>query len=163
MYESSALRQQILQLFGPEAYLETHELDRAFLASKVFSDPSLLRQLNALVHPAVYTDLKQWSQEDSQLAAPYLIQESAILFEENLTDRLQSIILVVAPEETRIERVMKRDGSTREQVGDRMKHQWMDEKKIPLSDYIIYNDSERSLIAQVSDINQMIRNIHPSS
>ena len=163
MNENKEVKEQILKLFGPGAYSNDQELIRSWLASKVFSDPSLLKQLNAIVHPGVYNDLKQWANEELQRAAPYLLQESAILFEEDLLSKLQAIILVVAPEATRISRVMKRDNSTEEQIRDRMKFQWPDEKKIPISDFIIYNDGERSLISQVMDIDQMIRNLRSTA
>ena len=163
MNEDEIVREQIIRLFGPDAYTNNQELNRSWVASKVFTDQALLKQLNAIVHPAVYEDLKRWAAEEPQSSAPYLLQESAILFEEDLISRLQAIILVVASEETRISRVLKRDGSTADQIRNRMKFQWADEKKIPLSDFIIFNDGERSLIAQVMDIDQMIRNIRPTA
>ena len=163
MNEDEIVRAQIIRLFGPDAYTNNQELNRSWVASKVFTDQALLKQLNAIVHPAVYEDLKRWAAEEPQSSAPYLLQESAILFEEDLISRLQAIILVVASEETRISRVLKRDGSTADQIRNRMKFQWADEKKIPLSDFIIFNDGERSLIAQVMDIDQMIRNIRPTA
>lgn len=163
MHHDNEVKEQIIRLFGNEAYTYDQELNRSWVASRVFTDPSVLKQLNAIVHPAVFEDLKIWSSEEPQQAAPYLLQESAILFEENLISRLQAVILVVASEDTRIKRVMKRDDLAEEQIRDRMKFQWPDEKKIPLSDFIIYNDSERSLIAQVMDIDQMIKNMRPTA
>ena len=163
MHNDNKVKAQIIHLFGNEAYTSDQELNRSWVSSRVFKDPSLLKQLNAIVHPAVFEDLKIWASEEPQQAAPYLLQESAILFEENLITRLQAIILVVASEDMRINRVKKRDELTEEQIRDRMKFQWPDEKKIPLSDFIIYNDSERSLIAQVMDIDQMIRNMKDNS
>lgn len=151
------LKEQIISLFGKEAYLHEDELNRHYIASQVFSDPTQLEKLNAIVHPAVYKDLLAWSSEHNQISAPYLIQESAILFEENLTRRLNAIILLVAPEELRIERTMSRDNVTREEVIKRINLQWPDDKKIPASDYVIYNDGERPLIEQVKDIDLMIR------
>jgi dephospho-CoA kinase len=163
MNEDNEVREQILHLFGNEAYTDDQHLNRSWLASKAFADPGLLKQLNAIVHPAVYKDLQRWAKEDAQLYAPYLLQESAILFEENLISRLQAVILVVASEEIRINRVMKRDELTEKQIRDRMKFQWPDEKKIPLSDFIIYNDGERPLISQVMDIDKMIRDMRPTA
>lgn len=163
MNTDKIVREQITYLFGIDAYSNEQELNRSWVASKVFTDQALLKQLNAIVHPAVYEDLKRWAQEEPQLSAPYLLQESAILFEEDLLSRLQAIILVVASEETRINRVMSRDGFTEDQIRNRMKFQWTDEKKIPFSDFIIYNEGERSLISQVLDIDQMIRNISPTA
>jgi dephospho-CoA kinase len=100
--------------------------------------------------------LIDWTGEETQRNAPYLIQESALLFEEQLAKRFSAIILVVAPEEIRIERVMKRDGVTKEDVQKRINNQLPDIKKIPGSDYVIYNDGVRSLIEQVMDIHRMI-------
>ncbi|HEY3385273.1 MAG TPA: dephospho-CoA kinase [Saprospiraceae bacterium] len=157
MHSDDQLRQKITSLFGPEAYTSDRVLNRKWIASLVFNDQALLEKLNGIVHPAVYEDLKQWASEETQKKAPYLIQESAILFEENLSNRMKSVILVVADEEIRINRVIQRDNVSREHVLDRMKNQWPDVEKIPLSDYVIYNDGERSLIDQVKDIDQMIR------
>ena len=74
MNENKEVKEQILKLFGPGAYSNDQELNRSWVASKVFSDPSLLKQLNAIVHPGVYNDLKQWANEELQLTAPYLLQ-----------------------------------------------------------------------------------------
>jgi len=157
MHSEDQLRHKIISVFGPEAYSPDMVLNRKWIASLVFNDQSLLEKLNDIVHPAVYEDLVKWANEETQKQAPYLIQETAILFEEHLSKRMKAIILVVAAEEIRIDRVTKRDNVSREDVLDRMKNQWTDLEKIPLSDYVIYNDGERSLIDQVRDIDQMIR------
>jgi dephospho-CoA kinase len=157
MHVDDQLRQKIVALFGPEAYSPDRMLNRKWIASLVFNDQSLLEKLNEIVHPAVYQDLLLWSNEQSQKQAPYLIQESAIIFEEHLARRMKAVILVVAPEEIRIGRVTRRDKVSSENVLERIKHQWPDSEKIPLADYIIYNDGERSLIDQVMDIDRMIR------
>lgn len=156
MNNNEDLKEKIKQLLGPQAY-SNDEINRSWIAEKVFADKHLLQQLNAIVHPAVKHDAITWANDPSNGKAPYVIKESAILFEENLTEELEAIILVVAPAETRIQRVMERDHITRQQIEERMQHQWTDEKKIPLSDFVIFNDGERSLIDQVIDIDQMIR------
>lgn len=151
------VRTRIIDLLGPEAYDHNNNIDRAWIASQVFSDSQKLEKLNGIVHPAVFADLVNWISEEKQQKAPYLIQESAIIFEEDLSGRLNAVILVVSNEEERIARVMERDGWTRDQVLDRIAHQWKDEVKIPLADYVIFNDGGRSLIIQVMDIDKMIR------
>jgi dephospho-CoA kinase len=156
MNTSSELRGKIEQLLGPQSY-ENGEINRKWMAEKVFADKTLLNQLNAIVHPAVIADALHWSNSDALASSPYVIKESALLFEEQLTAGLAAIILIVAPIQVRIDRVMKRDTMTREQVEDRIRHQWVDEKKIPLSDFVIYNDGQRGLIEQVTDIDRMIR------
>jgi dephospho-CoA kinase len=157
MHLDKDLKNKISALLGSEAYDDNDELNRSWIASQVFSSPTLLQHLNAIVHPAVHEDLKKWVAEEPQQSSPYLLQESAILFEEELTSRLRAVILVVAPEDVRIDRVVRRDDVTREQVLERMKNQWPDVEKIPMSDFIIYNDGDRSLIEQVVDIDRMIR------
>ncbi len=159
MNTDTVVIQKITDLFGTEAYNHGN-LNSAWIASKVFQDKSLLQQLNAIVHPAVYDDLIHWTQKEECQSAPYIIQESAIFFEENLTQRFNAVILVVADVETRIERVMKRDQADREKVISRMQQQWPDEKKIPLADFIIYNDGSRSVIRQIIDIHMMIRKLY---
>jgi len=156
MNSNAELRKNIIQLLGPQAYVND-EINRKWIADKVFNDKNLLQQLNSIVHPAVKADALHWANSGDRLTAPYVIKESAILFEENLTADLDAIILVVAPSEIRIERVMARDRITRNLVEERMQHQWTDEMKIPLSDYVIHNDGQRAVIEQVMDIDQMIR------
>ncbi|MGB3079402.1 MAG: dephospho-CoA kinase [Saprospiraceae bacterium] len=157
MNENEELRKKIIGLFGQEAYSVNMELNAARIASSVFNDRGQLLKLNAIVHPAVFQDLVEWSSQTEQLSSPYLIQESAILFEENLTDRFERIILIVASEEIRISRVIARDNVTKEKILERISNQWPDEQKIPLSDFVVFNDGVRSLIEQVRDIDQMIR------
>ena len=147
----------IIGLLGQEAYTPDGQLNRSRIASQVFTDPSLLQQLNSLVHPAVARDVHRWMEKEEIKSAPYVIKESAILFEEHLTANLDAVILVIAPEALRINRVIDRDHVTEEQVRERIRHQWPDAQKIPLADYIIYNDGHRSLIEQVTDIDMMIR------
>jgi dephospho-CoA kinase len=157
MQSNEHVRHALIALFGDDVYTAEQELNRKWIAGQVFNNPTLLKQLNEIVHPAVFQDLIDWANEASQQNAPYLIQESALLFEENLAKRMSAVILVIAPEEVRIERVMKRDQTPRSEVMNRIKNQLPDEKKIPGADYIIYNDGERSLIEQVMDIDRMIR------
>ncbi|MFZ1676403.1 MAG: dephospho-CoA kinase [Saprospiraceae bacterium] len=158
MNANEELRKKIIDLFGQEAYSDNLELNTSWMASRVFNDREQLLKLNSIVHPAVFKDLVEWSSQPEQLTAPYLIQESAILFEENLTDRFDGIILIVASEEIRVSRVMQRNKVAREKILQRISNQWPDEKKIPLSDFVIFNDGVRLLIEQVRDIDQMIRN-----
>lgn len=157
MQGDAYLRARIIELLGPGAYTKDDMLDKAWIAQQVFTDNAKLQQLNSIVHPAVFTDLTSWSAQPKQAMAPYLIQESAILFEEDLTSRFNGVILVVADAEERITRVMNRDNTSREHVLNRMQSQWDDDRKLPHSEYIIYNDSKSSLLTQVMDIDKMIR------
>lgn len=157
MHDDPELITGIRALFGPSAYAQDGTLDRKYIAAIVFADRALLDRLNALVHPAVYRDLAAWAASPPQRDAPYLLQESAILFEEDLVARFAAVILVTAPEAMRIDRVIARDGASRDDVMRRLRNQWPDERKIPLSDYVIFNDGARPLIRQVMDVDMMLR------
>ncbi|MCE2611929.1 dephospho-CoA kinase [Flavobacteriaceae bacterium D16] len=135
MNSSEELKGQIIKLLGDEAYKEG-ELQRRFIAERVFSEPDLLQQLNAIVHPAVKKDFYKWALYQEY---PYLIQEAAILFENGSHDSFDKMILVTAPVEERISRIQKRDGSTREAILERIQNQWEDSRKIQLANYVIEN------------------------
>lgn len=136
MNSSATIQKQITALFGAEAY-QNNQLNRKFLASKVFNDQSLLNQLNQIVHPEVKKHFKEWV---SRQQSPYLLKESAILFEKGDDHNCDKTILVTAPKDQRIARVKKRDNTSKEEVLSRMNNQWEDEQKLLLTDYVIKND-----------------------
>ena len=136
--QSDNIIQQIKTTFG-DSIFEKEILNRAKLAEIVFNNADKLAQLNAIVHPAVKSDFELWLQENKKY--DYVIYEAAILFESGRYKECDVIITVTAPEEIRIERVVKRDNTTREQVLSRMKMQWNDEKRISLSNFVINNSN----------------------
>ncbi|MRX68394.1 dephospho-CoA kinase [Flavobacterium resistens] len=134
--QSDTVIKEIKETFG-EALFENNILNRAKLADIVFNNADKLAQLNAIVHPAVKKDFELWllNHRDKE----YVIYEAAILFESGRYKDCDSIITVTAPEEIRIERVLKRDNTTREQVLSRMQMQWKDEDRISKSNFVINN------------------------
>lgn len=153
MQENEALKQAIRLAFGEEAYVDGH-LNRPYLATQVFGHPDRLRQLNALVHPAVWQDLSDWFASHSD--RPYAAEESAILFETGAAQALDKVVLVYAPEEVRIQRAMERDGVTREEVLARIRHQ-ADQKGLKeKADYLLINDGTTPVIPQVLHIHQAL-------
>lgn len=154
MNEDKGLRDSIIKLFGEKAY-HKDMLNREYLAKKVFRDSELLKGLNGLVHPAVRQKFQDWVSEQD---APYVIQEAAILFEHGAYKLLDEMILVWAPKELRIKRVMKRDSTSREQVLARMESQWGDTEKTALSDHIIENIHLKETQKQVQGIHTAILN-----
>lgn len=135
MHEDSKVKAKILNLFGEKAY-SNNELNRRFIASEVFSNKKKLNALNAIVHPAVRADFLTWV--DSQ-DYPYVIQEAAIIFENNSEDRYDKVILVTAPKEIRITRVIGRDGNSASEIKARIENQLSDEEKIPRAHFVIKN------------------------
>ena len=129
------LQQEIVALLGEEAFVEGR-YNTSFVAQEVFSNKEKLDKLNAIIHPYVQQDFLQWKQSQQ---APYVIKEAAILFESGSYRDCDFIIMVTAPLEERIKRVMLRDKIDRETVEKRIKNQWNDEKKIELSTFVIEN------------------------
>lgn len=147
------VRTRLIELAGSEIYMASGMLDRPRLAELIFNNSKLLQQVNGLVHPAVRQAFSDWAE---QQAAPYVLMEAAILFESGSYRSLDFSILMTAPEELRIQRVMKRDGTDREQVISRIRNQWPEEKKIELADFIITNDESTFLTMQVLDVHKKI-------
>lgn len=146
------LKQEILNAFGNDSYKDG-VLNTPFLASVVFSDSNKLSGLNELVHPYVRTDFFEWvSKQSSQ----YVIQEAAILFETGSYKHFDRMILVTAPQEVRIQRVVDRDAITPSAVLDRIQKQWADDKKIELADFIIQNIDIEDTKTQVEAIHRLL-------
>lgn len=154
MVEEPALVQSIRQLLGEEAYTDSGQLNRAYIAQRVFHDKSLLQQLNQLVHPAVALDGLRW--HEAQTDAPYTLKEAALLIESGSYQQLDYLIVVAAPEVLRLERVMLRDQVDSAAVQARMKQQIPESEKIALADFLIENDGQHPLIPQVMAIHQQL-------
>lgn len=149
------LKDQIVDLLGKDSYDEKGSLNRPYIASKVFNDKDLLSQLNQIVHPAVRKDYKCFSECQT---AEYSLNEAALLVENDSYKNLDALIVVSAPENARIERVMKRDDASIEQVKARIANQISDEERNDKATYIINNDDQNSLIEQVLKVHQFILN-----
>ena len=136
--------------FGDHVY-SGGKLDRKGLASIVFKDPAALKELNALVHPAVRRSFTQWADRQN---AHYVVMEAAILAETGGHSAFDRIIVVSAPEELRIQRVMQRDGVEEESVRSRMKNQASEEERLAIADHVIVNDGRQLVIPQVLSIHE---------
>ena len=137
---------EVKKIFGNQAYVEGH-LDRSYVAKRAFENKELLSRLNGVVHPAVRRDYASWlvAHQDTS----FTLKEAALLFDTGQYKDLDKTILVVAPEELRIKRVVARDSHrTVADVKAIIKNQLSEEEKISLTDFIIYNDESQSLIAQ---------------
>ena len=146
------LQQEIVALLGEEAFVEGR-YNTSFVAQEVFSNKEKLDKLNAIIHPYVQQDFLQWKQSQQ---APYVIKEAAILFESGSYRDCDFIIMVTAPLEERIKRVMLRDKIDRETVEKRIKNQWNDEKKIELSTFVIENRESYKNLDKIEIIHSKI-------
>lgn len=154
MQSSETLKSKIRATFGDKSYLN-NTLNRAYLAKLVFTDKHNLERLNKLVHPAVKKHFSLWK---TQQNSKYVIYENAILFESNSDKECDYTITVIADDETRIKRVMKRDNVTRQDVLNRINNQLKTAEKVALSDAVIYNDKFQNLKPQIDKILKALKN-----
>jgi dephospho-CoA kinase len=146
MATNENLKKKLIATFGTDAFTSTGELDTIFLAKKVFADEKALKQLNALVHPAVLADFDQWC---SQKQAPYVLKEAALLIESGSYKQCDYTILVESPIALRIKRLLNRDNSTEAQISARIANQMPDEEKAKVANFLLLNDEEHLLIPQI--------------
>lgn len=146
---------KVIALFGDDI-LENGKIDRKKIAALVFQDPEKLKKYNAIIHPEVYLHFQNWVKQHNNY--PLVVKEAAILFESGSYKDCDKIILVTAPKENRIQRVMKRDAVTREAVEQRMSHQWDDETKKSMSDFVIENIELEKAKQSAENIITLLRN-----
>lgn len=151
------LRQQIIEHFGVESYLPDGSLNRSYLAQTVFNCPEKLQLLNSLVHPRVREDTAAWIEAQKMAGKSYVLKEAALLIESGSYKQLDRLIVVTAPEDLRISRVLQRDPyRTVEEVKAIISRQLPEKEKIKLADFVIYNDGKQMLIPQVLTIHRQL-------
>lgn len=146
IYFHPPIRTKVKALLGAESYLSDYKINKAFISKQVFSNTTLLEQLNAIIHPAVSDMFKQFIVQHPR---KIIIKETALLFEAGLEKEVDKRILVVSDLEMRINRVMQRDGINREEVEKKIKAQLSEEEKIKKADFVIINDENQLIIPQV--------------
>jgi dephospho-CoA kinase len=149
----TALRTELTGLLGNDLY-EGPRLNRRLMAARIFADKSLLEKVNALVHPLINERFLAYA---AQQQSPYVMMESAILFEAGLHTFMQKTIAVTAPEALRIARACQRDNVDEAALRQRMQHQWADEQRNALADFVLVNDGKQALLSQVMDTDAQLR------
>ncbi len=153
MADDADLRSAVIAHFGADTYPDG-VLDRARLAACVFSDARALADLNALVHPVVIRDFAAWVERQE---GPYVILESAILFEAGLQGSVDRSIAVLAPVELRIQRACRRDGCDEARIRERIAAQMTDDDLCRLADYTMVNILETDLEPSVAYLDGLFR------
>lgn len=161
MVNHDELRLSISRNFGTKSYTAHGQLNRAYLAQLIFNDEKKLSLMNSLVHPIVHQDFNNWCFEKLKNSL-YVIQENAIMVESSSHHLMDKLIVVSAPQVVRLKRVIKRDGSTEQQVMSRMHKQADQDLLLSKADYVIHNDGHRSIVNSVYNIHcQLLRLIPP--
>lgn len=153
-----SIREELVALLGENVYAGG-ELNKPLLASYLFGSPEHTRQVNGIVHPRVKEDFRRWVQRHAVF--PVVAIESAILIEAGFTGEVDVVVMVYAQEETRIERAVKRDSTSRELIEKRVRSQMSDEEKRNQADFVIVNDGETPLIPQVLELIGSLSKIIP--
>lgn len=157
-YEEDTFLAEIRSLFGDSVIRDDGKADKGQIASIVFNNREALLKLNALIHPRVMKDFADWAAaiKRDNPDTPYVVMESAIIFEYHLEKHLDQVITVYLEKEERIRRLMLRDKTTREQLENRMRNQLSAEEKMMLADYVILNYEGNPRSRQVATINKII-------
>jgi len=158
LYLNPEVKQQLIKITGPDILDETGNVDRKKFSAILFKDDALVREVNRFIHPLVRKAFALYSEEHNSM--PYSLYEAALLLESGYHRELDRLIVVYAPEELRLARVMERDQVPAEEVMDRARFQLPDEIKIKEADWVIYNDESRLVIPQVLDIDKLIRKLN---
>jgi dephospho-CoA kinase len=152
LYNDPVILGMMVEQFGKQILTEANALDTKVFASIIFNDKNALSFVTSIIHPAVFKLFHQWC--NSHKNKPWCIQESALVFETGNDKNFDRIILVYAPEDILIQRVTKRDGSSPEDVANRLNHQIPVEAKLKLAHYQILNDNSQLIIPQLLHIHE---------
>lgn len=151
---NTEIQVKLIHLFGEGIYIPNNGIDRKKLADIIFNDDIQLAKVNAAVHPVIREEFKKWVNLQK---TKYVIHEAAILFESGFYKMMDFTILVSAPEPQRIERVIKRDGTSEKLVKNRISKQWGDEQKRELASLEIINDNRNLIIPQIINIDNQLK------
>ena len=150
----AVIRSELISRYGNDIYQTDRKVNREKLAGIIFNDDAELEKVNKIIHPFVRNEFMNWVKNQE---AEYVIHEAAILFESGFYKMMDAVILVTAPEEIRIERVIKRNGLTRENVLSRIAKQWPDSEKRKFATFELINDNKSLLIPQIIEIDNKIK------
>lgn len=156
MYFVPEVREKLIRRFGADFYLSDTEINRSHIANLIFHDQTAQSDLEGILYPALFVDFERWIIKQT---APYVLFESALVFEKRLEQRFDSVVMVSASEVTRLRRAMERDHCSEAAIRARMAKQWPEEGKRLLSDYVIWHekdDEDEALMAQIMEVHKLL-------
>jgi dephospho-CoA kinase len=152
---NEALKAEIIQLLGDEAYLYG-SYNRKYVASQVFGNKEMLRNLNNLIHPQVKAEAIIWAQ--SQKMAPFYLYEAALMKAAGDSNIFDKVIVINAPLELRINNIKARDNRTETEILAIINNQITDQERKKIADFVIENDGKISLIDQILTVYNNLSN-----
>lgn len=153
LYLIPSVKELIISRFGQEVYFDDGTLNRKLLSYHLFKNDDAMRFIESVLYPALNQHFDKWCDVQK---TPYVLYESAILFEKDYCKYFDKIIFVSASEDIRLQRVMLRDDCTEENVRSRMRLQLNEDLKISKADFVIYNDGIKPVEPQVQEINKLL-------
>jgi dephospho-CoA kinase len=157
LYYTDEVKKELIEKYGDEIYLSAQQLNKEKLAAIIFNNPDELKFVNSLIHPLVAKVYAQWCDKHKHIA--YTLKEAAILFESGAYKEMDKVIVVSAPKEIRIKRIMKRDNINSHQIEERMKNQWTEAERIAKADFVIVNDDKQFVIPQITGVHNKMINL----
>lgn len=157
---NSELRDTLIKEISPEIFNTNGTLNSVRFAQLIFGNAKLLNKTHEIVYPYLLKHLNEW--QSQHIEFPYVLVESAILFESGFFSNCDFSILVTASERTRIKRVKQRDGRTDQQIREIISHQWSDNDKKIIADFVINNEEQNknSLTEQIIELHNQFISIH---
>lgn len=152
--QDEGIRKELVALLGEDIY-QGATLNKPLLASYLFANSDNAVKVNSIIHPRVKDDFRRWV--ESQKDVPLVGLESAILYESGFDDVVDQVVMVYAPKAVRLQRAMKRDNATEEQVRARMSAQMDDEEKRSKADFVLMNDGIMPLEVQLDDLVRFLK------
>ncbi len=157
MISDTAVVSQLKSLFGDECYMADGSLNREHISRQIFFSEEKLDAINSIVHPAVKSDFRRWAESHDDV--PYVILESALIFDSEIEDAVDHTVAVLAPMELRIMRVVNRDGFSQDEVEARMLMQLTDDEFYERADYTVVNIIEADLDGSVERLDQIFKRL----
>lgn len=154
MYFLPEVREKLVERFGDGFYVSDRELNRKRIADLIFNDETAQRDLEGILYPALFIDFERWMAEQH---TPYVLFESALVFEKRLEKYFDAVVMVSASVATRLRRAMLRDHCDEATVRARMAKQWPEEGKRLLADYVIWHendDEDDALMRQIMEVHE---------
>lgn len=154
------IREKVIALLGAEAYDREGRYDTRFVASRVFNNEPLLKELNAIIHPVVLRDTKDWVAQHA--GSPYVVKEAAIMAKAGQANAVDYVVVVEAPVALRIQRILERDKRTEQEIRAIIERQVSDESRREIADFIVHNDDTSELIPQVLHLHETFLKVKSS-
>ncbi|MDR2064639.1 MAG: dephospho-CoA kinase [Prevotellaceae bacterium] len=155
-YFENEVRRQMINIFGKNIYIDETRIDKTLIASKIFNNKDLLEKVNSIIHPAVCKRFDNWLAKQK---SAYIIHEAAILFESGFDKFMDKTVVVNAPQDLRIMRVMSRDNQSYQQIIKRMENQMNDDERNARADFIINNYMDIPILPQILKIHEAIKKL----